>query len=62
VVAATTTSREPGRDADTEEGIMRLNSPDRLNLRLWIMLATLGAILCLIGWYRYFHLAAFFSR
>jgi hypothetical protein len=27
---------------------------DRLNVRLWVMLAVLGAVLCLIGWYRYF--------
>ena len=31
--------------------------PDRkdlLNARLWVMLIVLGAVLCLIGWYRYF--------
>jgi hypothetical protein len=28
-------------------------TPDRLNLRVWLMLAVLGAILCLVGWYRY---------
>jgi hypothetical protein len=28
--------------------------PDRLNMRLWTMLAIVGAILCVIGWYRYF--------
>ncbi len=27
---------------------------DRLNVRIWVMLVVLGAILCLIGWYRYF--------
>ena len=27
---------------------------DRLNVRLWVMLIVLGAVLCLIGWYRYF--------
>jgi hypothetical protein len=32
---------------------MALNTPDRLNLRVWLMLAILGAILCVIGWYRY---------
>lgn len=29
------------------------NAPDRLNLRVWLMLAIVGAILCVIGWYRY---------
>ena len=29
------------------------NSPDRLNLRLWLMLVVVGIILALIGWYRY---------
>jgi hypothetical protein len=33
---------------------MRLTTPDLLNLRVWLMLAILGAILCVIGWYRYF--------
>ena len=28
-------------------------SPDRLNSRLWLMLAVLGAVLALIAWYRY---------
>jgi hypothetical protein len=32
---------------------MTNNAPDRLSLRLWLMLAVVGAILCLIGWYRY---------
>ena len=41
---------------------MQTNSPDRLNLRVWIFLAALGAILGVIGWYRFFHLTAFFSR
>ena len=27
---------------------------DRTNLRLWVMLAVVGAVLALIGWYRYF--------
>ena len=27
---------------------------DRTNVRLWVMLVVLGAVLCLIGWYRYF--------
>jgi hypothetical protein len=31
---------------------MPLTSPDRLNLRVWLLLALLGAMLCLVGWYR----------
>jgi hypothetical protein len=27
--------------------------PDLLNMRLWLMLAIVGALLCVIGWYRY---------
>ena len=30
------------------------NNPDRLNLRVLLMIAITGAILGLIGWYRYF--------
>lgn len=30
------------------------NAPDSTNLRVWLMLAILGAVLCVIGWYRYF--------
>jgi hypothetical protein len=26
--------------------------PDRLNMRVWLMLVVVGAVLCLIGWYR----------
>ena len=33
---------------------MTTNAPDRLNLRLWLILALVGAVLGLIGWYRYF--------
>ena len=33
---------------------MTTEPPDRLNMRLWTMLAIVGAILCIIGWYRYF--------
>ena len=33
---------------------MTAQAPDRLNMRLWAMLAIVGAILCLIGWYNYF--------
>lgn len=32
---------------------MESNSPDRLNLRVWLMLVIVGAVLCLVGWYRY---------
>jgi hypothetical protein len=32
---------------------MELNSPDRLNLRVWLLLVILGAVLCVVGWYRY---------
>lgn len=28
--------------------------PDRLNMRVWTLLAIVGAALCIIGWYRYF--------
>ena len=33
---------------------MAVQAPDRLNMRIWAMLAIVGAILCVIGWYRYF--------
>ena len=33
---------------------MELNSPDRLNLSLWLMLVIVGASLALVGWYRVF--------
>jgi hypothetical protein len=32
---------------------MELNAPDRLNLRVWLLLVILGAVLCVVGWYRY---------
>jgi len=32
---------------------MQTHSPDRLSMALKLMLAILGAILCVIGWYRY---------
>jgi hypothetical protein len=32
---------------------MQTTNPDRLSLRLKLMIAILGAILCVIGWYRY---------
>jgi hypothetical protein len=34
------------------EAIMETNSPDRLNLRLWLMLVIVGACLALVAWYR----------
>lgn len=47
----------PARSGDTgstplqekDEGM----APDKINMRVWLMLAVLGAVLCLIGWYRY---------
>lgn len=33
---------------------MRTDYPDRLNMRIWLLLAIVGAILCIVGWYRYF--------
>jgi hypothetical protein len=30
-----------------------INTLDLLNARLWLMLAILGAILAVIGWYRF---------
>jgi hypothetical protein len=33
---------------------MGSTTPDRLNGRLMLMIAVLGAALALIGWYRYF--------
>lgn len=32
---------------------MPSNVPDRLNLRVLLMVAILGALLALVGWYRY---------
>jgi hypothetical protein len=29
------------------------NAPDRMNLRVLLILAILGAFLALVGWYRY---------
>jgi hypothetical protein len=31
---------------------MVTNTPDRLNMRVWLLLVIVGAVLCLIGWYR----------
>ena len=33
---------------------MTTQSPDRLSMRLKLMIAILGAFLCLVGWYRWF--------
>ena len=32
---------------------MDTNPPDRMSNRMWLMLAILGAVLCLVGWYRF---------
>jgi hypothetical protein len=32
---------------------MQPNAPDRMNLRVLLLLAILGAVLALVGWYRY---------
>jgi hypothetical protein len=32
---------------------METNSPDRMSMRVWLMLAVLGAVLCIVGWYRW---------
>jgi len=32
---------------------MRTNQTDLLNMRIWLMLTVLGAILAVIGWYRF---------
>ena len=31
---------------------MSLTAPDRLNSKVWLLLALLGAVLGLVGWYR----------
>ena len=33
---------------------MTVESPDRMNMRVKLLLAVLGAFLCLVGWYRWF--------
>jgi hypothetical protein len=33
---------------------MRTDTPDRMNQRVWLMLAILGAVLAIVGWYRFF--------
>jgi hypothetical protein len=32
---------------------MNTNSPDRLSSGIWLLLAVLGAVLCIVGWYRW---------
>ena len=36
-----------------EEDNMQTNPPDRLNMRVWLMLAIVGVVLALAGWYNY---------
>lgn len=33
---------------------MQPSAPDRLNMRVLLMLAVLGALLAIVGWYRFF--------
>jgi hypothetical protein len=33
---------------------MATATPDRLNTRLLLVIAVVGAVLALVGWYRYF--------
>jgi hypothetical protein len=33
---------------------MRSETPDRLNLHIWLLLVFVGAWLALVGWYRIF--------
>jgi hypothetical protein len=32
---------------------MDTNATERLNQRLWLVLAALGAFLCLVGWFNF---------
>ena len=32
---------------------METNSPDKMSMRVWLILAVLGAVLCIVGWYRF---------
>jgi hypothetical protein len=36
-----------------EEDNMQTNPPDRLNMRVWLMLVIVGVVLALAGWYNY---------
>ena len=33
---------------------MQPNTPDLLNMRMWLLLAVVGAVLAVIGWYQFF--------
>ncbi len=33
---------------------MNTNAPDRISMGVKLMIAILGAFLCLVGWYRWF--------
>jgi hypothetical protein len=35
---------------------MPIATPDRLNMRILLLIAVVGAALALLGWYRYFSL------
>ena len=35
---------------------MPTTTPDRLNMRLLLLIAIVGAVLAAVGWYRYLHL------
>jgi hypothetical protein len=41
---------------------MAPRTADPQTLRLWLMLAVVGAILCLVGWYRWGMLVGWWSR
>jgi hypothetical protein len=32
---------------------MAPETPDRMNTLVWLMLAIVGAVLCILGWYRF---------
>jgi hypothetical protein len=34
---------------------MEPQSPDRQSTLVWILLVIVGAILCVVGWYRFVH-------
>jgi len=36
-----------------EERAMQSHAPDRLTSAVWLMLAILGAVLAVVGWYRW---------
>ena len=39
--------------ASNEERAMQSHEPDRLTSAVWLMLAALGAVLAVVGWYRW---------